>query len=108
MMEKGIHFIVLENSIKHSIETYDGEYRNLMLLLKDRFYLDYFGECGGMGRCATCIIKIFGLSGNSIKKERNEPVTLSKIGYTDESVRLACQLLVTEDLKGAVIELIEL
>lgn len=71
-------------------------------------YLDCFGECGGMGRCATCIIKINGLTGSSTTKERNEPVTLSKIGYKEENIRLSCQLLVTKDLNGVVVELIGL
>lgn len=105
-MKKRIHFTVLENTIKHSIETYEGEYRNLMFLLKDKVYLDSFGECGGNGRCATCIIKISGLSGNSTKKERNEPVTLSKMGYLDGKMRLACQILITNDLNEVVIELL--
>lgn len=107
-MKSRIHFTVIENSSTHNIETYEGEYRNLMFLLKDKMYLDCFGECGGMGRCATCIIKINGLTGSSTTKERNEPVTLSKIGYKEENIRLSCQLLVTKDLNGVVVELIGL
>lgn len=103
-----IHLTVLENNSKIPIVTYVGEYANLMFLLRDTLYLDAFGECAGMGRCATCIIKITGLTGKSIIKERNEPVTLSKIGFVDESIRLSCQLLVTKDLNNTEIELIEL
>ncbi|WP_291101818.1 MULTISPECIES: 2Fe-2S iron-sulfur cluster-binding protein [unclassified Flavobacterium] len=108
MMRGKIHLTVIENNSKHTIETYDGEYKNLMFLLRDKIYLDDFGECGGMGRCATCIIKIIGLTGISTAKERNEPVTLSKIGFVDENIRLSCQLLVTKDLNNTEIELIEL
>ncbi len=107
-MKSKISFTVINGSDRQIIETYDGEYRNLMFLLKDKMYTDYFGECGGMGRCATCVIKIEGLSGNSINKERNEPVTLSKIGIEDGDTRLSCQIFITEDINGALIEILEL
>ena len=106
-MRKQIHFTVIEDGIETEIETYDGEYKNLMFLLKDQLVLDSFGECGGMGRCATCVIKIQGLTGEAIVKDRNEPVTLSKFGLTDENLRLSCQLLINQDLNDVEIELIE-
>ncbi|MDI1233140.1 MAG: 2Fe-2S iron-sulfur cluster-binding protein [bacterium] len=105
-MGNPIHFTVIENNSKHEIQTYVGEYRNLMCLIIDKFYFDCFGECGGMGRCATCVIKISGLSGNSIRKERNEPATLSKMGLEDANIRLSCQLLITQDLDSTKIEIL--
>jgi 2Fe-2S ferredoxin len=102
-----IGFTVIENSTNHTIETYTGEYPNLMFLLRDKLYLNDFGECGGVGRCATCIIKAIGIKGNSIKKERNEPATLSKMGYTDANIRLSCQLYVTNDIDGSQIEILD-
>lgn len=96
---------MVESGNTFSIETFENEYRNLMVLLKDKFYLDLFGECGGMGRCATCLVRGSGIRGKSALKNRNEPATLSKIGCTDNSVRLACQLLITHDLDGAHIEI---
>ncbi len=107
-MKNKVSFTVIDNNARQVIETYVGEYRNLMYLLRDKMYLDYLGEYGGVGRCATCVIKINGLSGNSINKERNEPVTLSKMGHEDENIRLSCQLFITEDLNGTVIEILGL
>lgn len=107
-MKDTIRLTVIDNNTRQVIETYEGEYRSLMFLLKDKMYLDYFGECGGMGRCATCIIQIDGLSGNSINKERNEPTTLSKMGHERENIRLSCQIYVTKDLNGAAIQILEL
>lgn len=104
---KIIRFTVIENNKKQRIETYIGEYPNLMFLLRDRLYLDSFGECQAMGRCATCIIKTKGIKGNSIIKERNEPSTLSKMGYTDPDIRLSCQLYITTDLEDSEIEVLE-
>jgi 2Fe-2S ferredoxin len=102
-----ICFTVIDNGERHSIETYWGEYPNLMFLLRDKLLLDAFGECGGVGRCATCIIKITGIKGYSIKKERNEPVTLSKMGYEELDIRLSCQLYITSDIDGCQVEILD-
>lgn len=106
-MRDKIKFTVVENNVEQGLETYRGEYRNLMFLLKDKFYPEYFGECGGMGRCATCVIKVNKCSANLMNKERNEPVTLSKFGFENDPIRLSCQILITADLNGAVIEIFE-
>ena len=79
-----------------------------MFLLKDKLDLDEFGECGGIGRCATCIIKVSGITGVSAIKDRNEPVTLSKNGYEDDSIRLSCQIFISKDLNGAIVELLNI
>jgi 2Fe-2S ferredoxin len=100
-----ICFTLVEGNVQRKIETRPGEYRNLMVLLNDSAFLECFGECGGMGRCATCVVKIEGLRGRALITDRNEPVTLMKAGHTGEGVRLACQILVNEDLEGAVVEL---
>ncbi|MFA5298298.1 MAG: hypothetical protein WC389_08850 [Lutibacter sp.] len=107
IVENKIRFTVVEDGSEQIIETYFGEYRSLMALLKEEFYLDSFGECGGVGRCATCIVKTSGISGNSAIKDRNEPITLSKMGYKEENIRLSCQLLITKDLEGCSIEIID-
>ncbi|MFV0607155.1 MAG: 2Fe-2S iron-sulfur cluster-binding protein [Niabella sp.] len=107
-MKDRIQFTVIENNIHKKIETYEGEYRNLMSLLKDKVYPDCFGECGGMGRCATCIVKVEGLLGDLTLRERNEATTLSKFDYDKETFRLSCQIFITKDLNEAVIEMIEL
>lgn len=78
-----------------------------MCLLRDSIIPDDFGECGGMGRCATCVIKISGLTGDSLIKERNEPTALSNVGYDDENIRLSCQLIISTDLEGSEIEMLE-
>jgi ferredoxin len=106
-MQQTIKLHIDNDGISSLLVTHKGEYRNLLALLNDNFFLDGFGSCGGMGRCATCIVKIYGISGNSIKKERNEPITLSRLGYNDPSYRLSCQLLITEDLQNTHIEVFD-
>ena len=99
---------VIENGNSQLIETYPSSHPNLMFLLRDNLGLDGFGECGGVGRCATCVINTTGITGNSTIKERNEPTNLSKMGYEEESTRLSCQLYITSDLDGAIITILEL
>ncbi|AWV98812.1 2Fe-2S iron-sulfur cluster-binding protein [Arcticibacterium luteifluviistationis] len=103
-----ISITVLRNGLERKIETKPNEYKNLMFLLKDHCYPDDFGECGGMGRCATCIIKASGLKGAALEKDRNEPATLEKFRQSDPNLRLACGLHISSDLEGAIIELIEI
>lgn len=102
-----INFTVFVYGCKYNLQTYDSEYRNLMVLLKDKLFVDYFGECGGLGRCGTCVIKIKGLKGDSQIKDRNEPATLDKMGYNEDDIRLSCQLMITKDLDGAEIEILD-
>lgn len=106
-MDNHIQFTVVEDGSEQIIKTYVVEYRNLMTLLKDELFLDSFGECGGVGRCATCIVKTSGITGNSAIKDRNEPMTLTKMGFEDDAIRLSCQLLITKDLEGSSIEIID-
>ncbi|MBS1666626.1 MAG: 2Fe-2S iron-sulfur cluster binding domain-containing protein [Bacteroidetes bacterium] len=107
MNDNSIKLVIIENGAKQIIQTHPGEYRNLMMLLRDKLFLEGFGECGGMGRCATCIIKTKGINGISNIKERNEPATLSKLGFHENDIRLSCQLLITPDLDNAEIEIME-
>lgn len=79
----------------------------MMMLLEDRLCPEGFGECGVMGRCATCLIKATGITGYSAIKERNEPVALSRRHYDDPTYRLSCQLYLSADLEGVVIEVVE-
>lgn len=107
MKKRNIDFTVLEDGVAQEIKTYEGEYRNLMFLLADQLYLDGFGECGGLGRCATCVVSINNLSNSFTKNERNEPSTLTKAGYYHQNIRLSCQIFIIEELRDSVIEIIQ-
>jgi 2Fe-2S ferredoxin len=107
MDRKTITLTVINEGENFLVQAYVNEYRNLMQLLNNSIYLRNFGECGGMGRCATCMIKISVLSTVADSMDRNEKSTLDKIGWGAGDMRLACQILVTESLDGAVIEIVE-
>lgn len=102
-----IEFDVIDNGQRYPIKVKHGSYPNLMFLLKEQLSLDSFGECGGVGRCATCVVNAIGIKGNSATKERNEPATLQKLGYDEETIRLSCQLYITKDLEGSEITILE-
>ena len=92
----------------YTLESNENEYRSLMTLLKDKICPDEFGQCGGMGRCGTCLVKISGVQNDSFHESfRNEHATLKKIGVTEADVRLSCQVLVNADLKNAIVELVD-
>ncbi|NOT90065.1 2Fe-2S iron-sulfur cluster-binding protein [Ferruginibacter sp.] len=102
---KEISITIIKAGEVNIVKTYLHQYRNLMVLLNNSIYLENFGECGGQGRCATCMVKAVGLKGNATTMERNEAATIGKARLADEAIRLSCQLLINEDLNGAVIEI---
>ena len=104
---KEIKFTITNFGQSHIVKTYTSEYRNLMVLLNNTIYLEGFGECGGQGRCATCLVEVFGIHGASEMMARNEKATIQKMGEIPSGYRLACQILVTEDLNEAVIGISE-
>ena len=102
-----IVFTIFYNKENQVVKTYRNEYRNLMALIKDRIYPLFFGECGGMGRCGTCLINITGLSDNLRDSYRKEQSTLSKMGISDPTVRLSCQVQIDDDLNDTVVEVLD-
>jgi len=91
---------------KHTIMTCQGEYRNLMALLYDKFYIEDFGECKGTGRCGTCHILIKNYTDEWLKREGNEDTTLTKMGSVSRNSRLACQVMIDRKLHGLQIEVV--
>jgi adenylate cyclase len=54
--------------------------------------------CGGRARCSTCRIRVIGDCESLPAPSKRENFVLDRVGTTDPSVRLACQLRPTEDL----------
>ncbi|MBL7840166.1 MAG: 2Fe-2S iron-sulfur cluster-binding protein [Cyclobacteriaceae bacterium] len=104
--EFDISFTVFLQTEKHTIVTYQGEYRNLMALLYDKFYIEDFGECKGIGRCGTCHIHILNSVDLILSKAKagNENTTLGKMNCVQWNSRLACQIIIDKNLDGVQIE----
>ncbi|HEY9363250.1 MAG TPA: 2Fe-2S iron-sulfur cluster-binding protein [Chitinophagaceae bacterium] len=101
-----IHFKVICDGQEHELVTYPNEYRNLMMLIFDKIYVEGFGECGGMGRCGTCTIEITGLPDHLNEMARNEEATLNKKG-AGPNLRLACQFLIDKNLENTTINIVD-
>lgn len=103
---KDILIKVLIGDEELHLETYTHEYRNLMMLLFDKIYLEDFGECKGMGRCGTCMIEIVESKDGISYLGRNEEATMQKAGFVKSNQRLACQILVNKELHNATIRVL--
>ena len=101
-----IFFKLLNGHEEIAVQTHEGEYRNLMVLINEKIYVEDFGECKGIGRCGTCLVEI-----NSTKVapelDRNEKSTLDKCEVTDTKIRLSCQLMINDYLQNAIVKIVE-
>ena len=70
------------------------------------FGLPIKAECGGAGVCATCHVRIPLAWADSLPPPSEEELArLDEIPDADETSRLACQIMMTEDLDGLELEL---
>ena len=106
-MLQDFEFRICFNENEYILKTHNNEYRNLMVLLKDKICPDDFGQCGGMGRCGTCLVRIFGIAGGPVLSYRNEEVTLRKMGISDPGILLSCSIQVNESLTNVRVELLD-
>jgi adenylate cyclase len=54
--------------------------------------------CGGRARCSTCRIRVIGDCASLPEPSKREAFVLNRVGASDPSIRLACQLRPTADL----------
>lgn len=94
-----------EEEIK--VETYEGEFRNLMVLINEKIFVEDFGECKGIGRCGTCLVIAEGIGDAGSVMERNEKSTLGKCAVQHANLRLSCQVMINSNLQNACIEIVE-
>lgn len=83
-----IEFALIYLGEEHKVKTYWNEYADLRELINKKLRLTYFGECGGLGRCATCLVKI----------DEGNPA--------DVSNQMACETLIDDTLANQKIEII--
>ncbi len=105
--ENKICLTIFYDSEEFKLQTYHGEYRDLKCLIQDRLYTEDFGDCGGMGRCGTCLVEVIGLKGEAALKKRNESTTLGRLSSIGPEIRLACQIRVDDSLSNVLIRVLE-
>lgn len=87
------------------INTYRGEYRNLMMLIYDQCYED-IGECKGIGLCGTCHVHVLRNAGLRESPDEKEQHTLGNSLQLKENSRLSCQIMIDEKINGLVVKVI--
>lgn len=102
-----IELTIVYSGIEYRLQTFYGEYRDLKSLILDRLFPEDFGQCGGMGRCATCMVEVNGLVGDAALLKRNEETTLERMGSGGQNIRLSCQLAIDDSLANAVIRVLD-
>jgi adenylate cyclase len=63
-----------------------------------RYNVPHASVCGGRARCSTCRIRIIGDCSELPEPSQREAFVLSRVGTSDPSIRLACQLRPTTDI----------
>jgi adenylate cyclase len=63
-----------------------------------RYNVPHASVCGGRARCSTCRIRVIGDCGLLPEPSQREAFVLNRVGATDPSIRLACQLRPETDL----------
>jgi len=88
---------------KHIVQFFRKEYNNLMELLWDRTIEDW-GDCKGRAWCGSCHIKATHTRNKLEKIDQEENACLQNQENRVNSSRLACQIELTNDLDGAIIQ----
>lgn len=106
-VERDITVKVLYGDQEFELKAYANEYRNLMMLIYDKIYVDDFGECTGMGRCGTCLVEFLNDPNGVTHMNRNGDTTIDKAGMKIASSRLSCQILVDKALHNSKIRIVQ-
>ena len=99
--------IIDREGISHEVEAPTDMAMNVMELVRayELAPEGTIGICGGMAMCASC--QVYVLSGNVEipPKEDEEEAMLWEAFNVKENSRLGCQINITEELEGLVVEL---
>jgi 2Fe-2S ferredoxin len=87
--EKNIQFTLIYQGKQVTVDTFANEFSDLRALIMAKLDLDFFGECGGVGRCVTCVVSVN--STDELKANSEE---------------FACQMLVDKNLDNIYIRVI--
>src|SRR5580700_5202260 len=63
-----------------------------------RYNVPHASICGGRARCSTCRIRVIGDCSGLPEPSQREAFVLARVGTSDPSIRLACQLRPSADL----------
>ena len=103
-MENIINITVIDRqSSEHCLEAPTDMAMNVMEVCKS-YELPVEGICGGMALCASCHVYV--LSDHALSEpSEDEENMLDQAFFVKPNSRLACQLKITDELDGLVVEL---
>ena len=94
------------NGVQHEVQAPTDMNMNVMELIRSYELAEEgtVGVCGGMAMCASCQCYVLN---DVLKTERNddEEAMLSEAYHVKDNSRLCCQIHLTEDLYGLVLEI---
>lgn len=89
--------------VKHELEGPTDMNMNLMELCK-AYELPVKGTCGGMALCSTCHVYV--LSDHELHEQsEDEENILDQAFFVKDNSRLGCQLHLSDELEGLVVQL---
>ncbi|GAB5558953.1 MAG: 2Fe-2S iron-sulfur cluster-binding protein [Synoicihabitans sp.] len=85
--------------------TVDATAENLMEVAQEHRIPGIDGDCGGVCSCSTCHVKVAAeWAGRLTAADEMELDTLSFSDQADERSRLSCQIPISDELDGLVVE----
>ncbi|MCB9082377.1 MAG: 2Fe-2S iron-sulfur cluster binding domain-containing protein [Lewinellaceae bacterium] len=99
-----VHITVIDRQgVTHQLEGPTDMNMNMMELCKAHD-LPVKGTCGGMALCSTCHVYV--LSDHELREmSEDEENMLDQAFFVEDNSRLGCQIPITEDLDGLVVQL---
>lgn len=95
--------IIDRQGVEHKIEAPTDMGMNLMELCRAND-LPVKGTCGGMALCASC--QCYVISDTNLEEQSDDELDmLDQALYVKNNSRLGCQINLTEDIEGLVVEL---
>jgi 2Fe-2S ferredoxin len=95
--------VIDREGVRHEIEAPTDMNMNVMEICK-AYELPVQAVCGGMAMCATCQCYIIS-DHDILERNDDEQAMLWEAFHVKDNSRLGCQIPITEDLEGLVIEL---
>ncbi len=99
--------VIDREGVSHDVEAPTDMAMNLMELVRayELAPEGTIGICGGMAMCASCQCYVLSEDIPLPPMQDDEEAMLSEAFNVKENSRLGCQIIITEDLDGLVVEL---
>lgn len=99
--------IIDREGISHEVDAPTDMSMNIMELVRayELAPEGTIGICGGMAMCASCQCYVLSEDVKLPSMEDDEEAMLSEAFHVKENSRLGCQIQITEEIEGLVIEL---